>query len=264
MIPYYQILTFHLGPIPIQAWGTMVALGILVGLWVVLHRAKRLALDTRIIMDAATWSLVGAFVGARIVTVLFYDFSFYVAHPWDVFAIWNGGFSSVGGFLGAAIVGVWFLRRRGVDVWRYADTMIFGLPIGLGIGRIGCFLIHDHPGTASDLFLAVQYPDGESRLDHGLLLSINGFIMAIVFALLAQKKRPTGTYVAVFMIWYGIVRFWLDFYRITDATYFGLTPAQYVSAVMVMAGIVFAVRMGQHARSGRALPGKRQTGPWCG
>lgn len=244
---------WHLGPIPLQVWGTMVALGILVAFHVIVKRSKRLGLDHKLIADAATWILIGALVGARLVTVLFYDFQTYVAQPLEVFAIWHGGFSSVGGFIGATIVGMWFFRHKRVDVWKYADAIIFGVPIGLAIGRIGCFLIHDHPGTASDFILAVRYPDGETRLDHGLLLSINNFLMALVFALLARKKRPVGTYLAVFGLWYGVVRFILDFYRIGDATYFGLTPAQYVSVLMAVAGAWGIWRLLRNRRAKRGL-----------
>jgi phosphatidylglycerol---prolipoprotein diacylglyceryl transferase len=237
MIPYIGFTTFNVGPVPIQVWGTMVAIGILVGLFVVVRRSNKLNLDTKIIMDAATWALVASIIGARLVTVLFYDFGYYFTNPLQVFAVWNGGLSSVGGFIGAVLVGFWYLKRKNVDVWKYADTMVFGLPIGLGIGRIGCFLIHDHPGTASDFILAVQYPNGETKLDHGLLLAINGFLMAIIFAFMSRKKLPVGSYLAVISLWYGVVRFILDFYRVGDATYFGLTPAQYVSLALAIGGV---------------------------
>ncbi len=236
MLPYVGITTFNIGPIPIQVWGTMVAVGILVGLFVVVKRSKKFDLDVKIVVDAATWALVASIVGARLVTVLFYDLGYYLNDPLQVFAIWNGGLSSVGGFIGAALVGVWYLKRKRVNVWKYADTMIFGLPIGLGIGRIGCFLIHDHPGTVSDFALAVQYPDGVSRLDHGLLLAINGFLMAILFAAMSRKKLPVGSYLAVISLWYGVVRFVLDFHRVGDETYLGLTPAQYVSLALAIGG----------------------------
>ena len=109
----------------------MVSLGILTALFVITRRAKRLKLDVKIISDAALWILVGALIGARLVTVLFYDPSIYFENPLEIFAIWHGGLSSVGGFIGAVVVGLWYFRRKQVDVWKYADATIFGLPIGL-------------------------------------------------------------------------------------------------------------------------------------
>ena len=238
MIPYFELTAIYLGPIPLYTWGFFVALGILVGLFVAGRRATALGLSKTLVYDLGTYVIVGALVGARLMHSFVYAWSDTIQDPFELFRVWHGGFSVTGGFLGALLVGVWYLRRQGVDVWRYADATLFGLPIGLGIGRIGCFLIHDHPGTATDFALAVQYPDGTSRHDHGLYLAINGFVLAFVFWLMSRRSWPTGTYLAVFGIWYGVVRFWLDFYRAADTTYWGLTPAQYVSAGFVVAGLV--------------------------
>ena len=117
------------------------------------------------------------------------------------------------------------------------------MPVGLWIGRIGCFLIHDHPGTATDFALGVEYPDGVVRHDHGLYLSINGLLMAIVFFILARKERPTGFYIGLFSIWYGVVRFTLDYWRIGDVRYAGLTPAQYFSIALAVFGMWLLYRI---------------------
>lgn len=240
MIPYIELTIIPIGPIAIQVWGLMVALGILAGAWAAGKMAESRGQDPKIIWDLVTWVIGGAFLGARIVHAI-YEPSFYLSNPLQFFAVWHGGWSVMGGFLGAALVGVWYLRRRQVDVWAYSDTAIFGLPLGLFIGRIGCFLIHDHPGTLTDFALGVKYPDGV-RHDHGLYLSLNGLILFLAFLMLARKNAKTGTYIVVFLVWYGIVRFFLDFFRATDGAivdsrYLGLTPAQYLSLVMAAGGI---------------------------
>ncbi|MFA4845110.1 MAG: prolipoprotein diacylglyceryl transferase [Patescibacteria group bacterium] len=240
MIPYFQFTTFHLGPIPIQVWGLMVALGILAATWVATKMAKRRGQNSELIWDLSVWVIVAAFVGARILHVV-YEPGGYLADPLEFFRIWNGGLSIMGGFLGAVIAGVWYLRRRQVDIFAYADTAVFGLPLGIFIGRIGCFLTHLHPGTFTDFVLGVQYPDGV-RHDLGLYDSINGLILFLLFLLLAHRKAKTGTFVVVFLLWYGVARFFLDFLRATngpivDTRYFNLTPAQYLAIVMVVGGV---------------------------
>jgi phosphatidylglycerol:prolipoprotein diacylglycerol transferase len=240
MIPYIELTSFRLGPLTIQVWGLFVALGIVVGAWVSSKMATYRGQDPKLILDLATWVIIAAMFGARVVYYV-YEPGSLLADPLEFFRVWHGGMSVMGGFLGAVIAGVIFLRKRHVDVWAYADTAIFGLPVGLFIGRIGCFLIHDHPGTLSDFALAVQYPEG-ARHDHGLYLSLNGLILAVVFLIMFKKKVQTGAYIVVFLIWYGLVRFYLDFYRATDGDivdtrYLGLTPAQYFSLAMVGAGI---------------------------
>ncbi len=240
MIAYFQFTTISLGPITIQVWGLMVALGILAGTKAAAAMAKRRGLDEKIIWDLSVWVIVAAFIGARILHAV-YEPGLYLADPVEFVRIWHGGWSVMGGFLGAIVAGVWFLRRKKVDVHAYADSAVFGLPLGLFIGRIGCFLIHDHPGTLTDFIGGVQYPGG-TRHDHGLYLSINGLLLFLTFLLLARKGARTGTYIIVFLIWYGTVRFFLDFLRATDGAiidsrYFNLTPAQYLSLVMVAGGV---------------------------
>lgn len=147
----------------------------------------------------------------------------------------------MGGLFGAALFGVIYLRRKKVDVFAHVDTAMFGLPLGIGIGRIGCFLIHDHPGTLTHFLLGVNYPDG-IRHDHGLYLSINGFILFLLFLWLARKNARTGTYLIIYLLWDGTTRFFLDFLRATDgpivdARYLSLTPAQYFCVGMVGLGL---------------------------
>jgi phosphatidylglycerol:prolipoprotein diacylglycerol transferase len=148
----------------------------------------------------------------------------------------------MGGFLGAAAAGIIYLEKHRVNIFEYADVSVFGLPLGEAIGRLGCFLIHDHPGTPTDFFLGVRYPDGVVRHDHGLYLSLNGLVLFLVFLWLLKRKVHPGTFVIIFLVWNGIARFILDFWRadqgaIIDARYWGMTPAQYASVVMVGVGI---------------------------
>ncbi len=240
MIPYFELTHISLGPINLQAWGLFVSAGILLGAATAARMARKRGQDAQMVWDTATWAIIGAFVFARLTHVLAYEPEFFLAHPLDILKVWQGGFSVAGGFVGAALFGLFFLRKKGVDPLAYADTMIFGLPVGLFIGRIGCFLIHDHPGTATDFFLGVQYPDGVVRHDHGLYLSLNGLLLFLVFLLFPKKSPPF--YLILFLIWYGLVRFFLDFLRATDGVivdtrYWFLTPAQYVSLVMVASGV---------------------------
>lgn len=242
MIPFFYFPSILLGGITIYTWGTLVALGILLGTFASAKLAKHRKQDEKLIWDGVTWIILGAFLFARIVHVAFYEFAYYAENPLQILAVWDGGWSSVGGFLGAALVGIWYLRKKQADVWAYADTMVFGLPLGLFIGRIGCFLIHDHPGTATDFALGVQYPDGIARHDHGLYLSLNGLLLFLVFLVLLKRQAKTGAFIVTFLIWYGIVRFFLDFLRATDGgivdeRWIGLTPAQYFALLMVILGI---------------------------
>ncbi len=243
MIPYVEWTQFHIGPLTLYVWGLFVALGFIIGGFVSARFAKSQGLKEKIIYDLLIWVILAGIIGGRLGYIFFYDASEVLENPAAIFAIWNGGMSVFGGLIGALITAILYLKKKKVDVFRYAEASLFGLPIGLWIGRIGCFLIHDHPGTATDFALGVEYPDGVIRHDHGLYLSLNGLAMAIVFFWLARKKRPLGIYISVFMIWYGIVRFILDFYRINEVKYAGLTPGQYLAACLFVAGLWVAFKM---------------------
>ncbi len=245
MIPFFQINAFQLGPVTIQVWGLLVALGLLLGLLFGARQVKKQFLSMEVFLDLGLYAMLGAFVGARLVHVAFYEPVYYAANPVDIFKVWQGGLSSLGGFMGglaAAGLFAWYRRFTRAEFARYADIGSLSLALGWGVGRLGCFLIHDHPGTFSHFALATRYPDG-ARHDLGLYESIVGFILFFVFWLLFKKLSQKGSgLVAVLLAGsYAVVRFGLDFLRATDlpmsdARYLYLTPAQW-GMLALLAGL---------------------------
>ncbi len=262
MIPYFRITSFPLGPVHIQVWGLMVATGMIAAIALGCRESKKRGLDPDAFFDFASWIMAFALIGARLFHAFAYAPAIYLANPIRLLYVWEGGMSSVGGFLGA-VFGAWlFIRRRKVSFKAYSDVACYALPLGYGIGRIGCFLIHDHPGTLSHSLLAVNYPNG-SRLDHGLLLSIVGFTMFGAFWLINRQKgkgiSAEKGFLPLFMISYGVIRFILDFYRATDVPgsdirYAGLTPAQYATAAMAIAGVVLLMKYRRSAKATMPVP----------
>ncbi len=236
MIPYIESHTFTIGFLTFQTWGTLVALGFALGTYVAWRRAKTKGLDQNHILDLAFWIFIGAFAGARLFHVLFYDPAHYLQYPLDAINPFQPGFAIFGGFIGAVLVSVMYVRRKSLNWMAYADTLVWGLPWGCGVGRIGCFLIHDHPGTLSNSLLAIKYPDGQTRHDLGLYLSLIGFATGLLFIWFNRKQRRPGFWVGSYMIIEALTRFTLDFLRIVDVRYFGLTPTQYLAVPMLIAG----------------------------
>ncbi len=243
MIPYFQATTLPLGPLHIQVWGLFVSLGILAAVAVGYYRAGRLGLDRQAYLDMSVWMIMAALIGARLVHAAAYDPAPFLKDPWELLRLWHGGMSVYGGFFGAAAAAFIFMRVRKLPFPAYADAFAFALPLGLAIGRLGCFFIHDHPGVLSDSFLAVDFPGG-ARLDHGLLLALVDLGIFILFAALewSRRARTRRPFLAVFMLVYGSARFGLDFLRAwdlpgADARYLGLTPAQYFSLALAALGL---------------------------
>lgn len=252
MIPYFEWKTIPLGPVSIQVWGFCAAVGVVLGVLFAVRQAKRRGLDAEAFESMAFWIVISAFIGARLFHVLFYEPAYYLAHPVEILSIWKGGLSSFGGFAGAAAAFFLCLRKSKLPLLKTADALSIALPLGLGCGRVGCFLIHDHPGTlayGAGKWLAVNYPDGP-RYDLGMLLGLFDFLLFGAFLLLLKKPRKDGYYFALFMTVYGPVRFLLDFLRILDVRYFGLTPAQYGSIAIFGAGVwlMSRIRRSQEVR----------------
>ncbi|NQU83174.1 MAG: prolipoprotein diacylglyceryl transferase [Parcubacteria group bacterium] len=248
MIPYFQYNSIILGPLTLQIWGIFVSLGLVAGILLSYKLAKKYCLSQAVILDLAIWALVGGLIIARIFHVVFYEPVYYLQYPIDVLKFWQGGASSLGGFLGAAGA-IWlFAKKRKFKLKEflpYLDIAAISLWLGWGIGRLGCFLIHDHKGVLSDFFLAVNFPNG-ARHDLGLHDSLLAFALFASYYLLFAKliKWHWGLVTIFSFIDYAIVRFFLDFLRADssiiggDIRYWYLTPAQW-GMVGVIVGLIF-------------------------
>ncbi|MEK7545504.1 MAG: prolipoprotein diacylglyceryl transferase family protein [Patescibacteria group bacterium] len=244
MIPYLEWKTFALGPLTLQVWGLFAAVGVVAGTLFALREARRKGLDVAKTESLAFWTVFLAFVGARVFHAAFYEPAWYVAHPLDIVRIWKGGFSSFGGFFGAFGAFLWKGRALGLPFLKTADVLTPAATLGLGCGRIGCFLIHDHPGTlahGAGNWLAVNYPDAP-RYDLGLLLGVLDFALFGAYLALRRTTRPDGFYLAWLLMAYAPARFGLDFLRTVDIRYAGLTPGQYGSMLLFGVGLFVILR----------------------
>ena len=234
----------------IQPFGVLVATGVLLGAWVAGRFAERNDLDVAATGDLVTWAVVTGFITGYLLNGYFYEretFFRVLTHPSEFFTTWLG-LSSYGGFFGG-ILGCFLWRwRTKRPLLPYANAVCFGLPVGWLFGRLGCFVVHDHPGKVTDFPLAVaEYHFGDPpflpRHDLGLYEVFYSIaIVALFFFLEKRRRRVVGFYCALLPLVYAPVRFFLDFLRATpveggDVRYAGLTPAQWSSIAMVLIGL---------------------------
>jgi phosphatidylglycerol:prolipoprotein diacylglycerol transferase len=239
MLPNLYWPAIPLGPLTIQVWGLMVALGIVASLSVAKRFAERRGLNADRVIDMAFWIILSAFIVSRI---------WFVVTEWELFSttivdivkVWEGGLSMSGGLVGAVIAFILYCRKHKLSYWDYAEVLVYGLPFGEAIGRLGCFFIFDHPGTVTNFILGeLYYGDGLVHHNHGLYLVLNGVILFLIFLYLRVKLTSRYIiFIPVYLLWNGLVRFILDFNRILDSRFFGLTAAQWLGLVMGIAGIV--------------------------
>lgn len=251
-LPYFQFIEFSIGFFTVKVWGLFVALGILVSYLLV---KKLLKHERPVIADAVlalvVKTVIAGFIGARLGHVLFYNPAFYFENPAEIIAVWHGGLSSFGGFAGAAGALYFFYRAYGAGIFaRAADVMAVAFPWGWAIGRLGCFMIHDHPGApCPGCLLALRYPDGSVRPDLGLYDALLAFALGLLMLFLYKKKcfAHSGVLPVILMAAYAVPRFFFDFLRATDVIgadvrYAGLTPAQYASIGIFVIAYLFLRR----------------------
>lgn len=243
-LPFFQWNTIALGPLTIQVWGLFVATGMVIAAWILQRRARRFGFDSALLLDFFLWVVVGGFIGARFGHVFFYEPAYFLANPLEVVAIWHGGMSSFGGFIGSLIAGWVFVKRKKISPYelvRYADELIFVAVVGWMIGRVGCTMIHDHWGIPCNCPLAIKTENGP-RLDMALLEIVALIPLAIYLFVQRKTKEFGGRLFPIVAVYYGTVRFFLDFLRATDISgadtrYLRLTPAQYFAILFVLWGI---------------------------
>jgi phosphatidylglycerol:prolipoprotein diacylglycerol transferase len=226
VIPYPNIDPdlISIGPIHIRWYGIMYVVGFFAAYFLVQkqERSRQLGLVGTVAQDLIFYIAIGLIVGARLGYVLFYqydDYMFYLKHPLEILATWHGGMSFHGGLIGATLAGWLFSRRRKLPLAAIADSVAVTAPIGLGFGRIGNFINGELFGRPTDVPWAMVFPQGgplprhPSQLYEALL---EGLLLFILLWRLRQRPFRDGMMVVFFVLFYGIFRFFLEFFREPD------------------------------------------------
>ncbi len=186
----------------------------------------------------------------RLGYVLFYNFSYYLDHPLEISATWNGGMSFHGACLALIIAGWVFCRKNNMDFWKTADIYTATCPIGLGLGRIGNFINGELYGRVTDLPWGMVFPGGGPLPRHPSQLYqsfLEGFVLFVILWSIHRKpwqnKRywPHGSIIRMFLIGYGCLRIIVEYFREPDQQIgylFDLfTMGQLLSGFMVGCGL---------------------------
>ncbi len=251
-IPYTTFPGIDLGPLTLQTFGLLVAIGVVVGITVAARLGEEVGRPADDTINLGVKLVVAGVVGARLTWVLTHLDQ--IDSPIDVIAVWEGGLQFSGGFIAAVLIGLpTFLRWDRLVRWRMLDRVMLGLALGLAIGRIGCYAVGEHLGGLTSFPLGTRYDGGETREGNGgsdRLLEVGDVIhntslyeMLHVFVLagfmwwLIRRRSAPGTAFGVFLIWYGVGRFSTDFLRIYDDTVAGLTGAQLMCLALIPTGL---------------------------
>ncbi len=203
-------------------YGVMYLLSFLVALWIVprLQRYRDLDLHHEKIAELLTFVVIGVIVGGRLGYVLFYEPGYFFIHPLRILAVWNGGMSSHGGFLGVGIAVVLYCHRNAVDIRKILDIAVIPAAIGLALGRMGNFINLELYGTVTTLPWGITIPGIEGLRHPTQIYAVlkDLLIAGSCFWHLTRVHpiRPGRTF-AFFLMLYGVLRFFVEFFRVQSA-----------------------------------------------
>ena len=249
--------------------------GLMAGWWVIRHALRSRALWATPPMREEqlerllTWVIAGVILGGRLGYVLFYQAAFYLANPWQILRVWEGGMSFHGGFLGVTVAGLVFCYREKISALTTGDLFAMVAPIGLFLGRLANFINAELWGRPTNLPWGVAFPGDAAQLCDGVVgvcarhpsqlyeAVLEGLILGAILLWGAWRggwlARP-GRIMGLFIAGYGLVRFAVEFVRQPDAQFitpgnplglawqvhgWGLTQGQALSLPMIAVGLWF-------------------------
>jgi phosphatidylglycerol---prolipoprotein diacylglyceryl transferase len=259
MIPYPNIDPdiIRIGPIAVRWYGMMYLIGFVSSYLLVKYQIKKRGQRSggkgrdyppAFLDSLYTYIVLGLMIGARLGYVVFYNLSFYIQHPLDVFAVWQGGLSFHGGLIGSVLAGIWCCRKFEKDPWQVSDLVMATAPIGLGLGRLGNFINGELYGRVADVPWAMVFPNGGPLPRHPSQLYeflLEGVVLFSLLWTLKDKGFRPGVLTSFFIMIYGLFRIFVEFFREPDqqlgfiAGPFTMGQILSFSMVIIGAGIFF-------------------------
>ncbi|MEN2985855.1 MAG: prolipoprotein diacylglyceryl transferase [Thermodesulfovibrionaceae bacterium] len=252
MIPYPNINPeiVKIGPLSIRWYGLMYLFGFLCSYLIVKREIKRrgLKIERDFLENLYFYLILGLLIGARLGYVIFYNLTYYLQHPFEIFAIWHGGMSFHGGLIGVTLAAWLFTRIKKFNFFILTDMLVVSAPIGIGLGRIGNFINGELYGRVTDVPWAMIFPEGGPFPRHPTQLyeaALEGVLLFAILWFLKDKFSRSGIVSSLFLIFYGAFRFFVEFFREPDPQIgyiFGIfTMGQILCSIMIMGGLVLLI-----------------------
>ena len=261
---YISPVAFRIGPVEVHYYGLMYLIAFAICYSLILNRIKKenTGFSKAVIDNYFPWLILAVLIGGRLGYALFYDFPYYLRHPFEVilpFDINNGlqyiglyGMSYHGALIGVIIATVIFCCKHKLFFWSFADLFAPVVPLGYTFGRLGNFINGELYGRVTRVPWGMYFPlDSTHQLRHPSQLYealFEGLFLFIILWSLRKRMRIPGALFSLYIIGYGLVRFFLEFFRQPDSQLgFVIGPfsmGQILCFVMIISGIlIFAARV---------------------
>lgn len=245
--PQFNPIAFSIGPLAVHWYGLMYLCGFLAFVFLAKRRVPLFpGIAVEDVDNLLTWAVLGVILGGRLGYVLFYKPEYYFHNPSEIPAIWEGGMSFHGGFLGVLLTCFLYAKHKG---WKFFDLMDFvapAVPPGLAFGRLGNFINGELWGRPTDGWWGVVFPQAGDRLPRHpsqlYEMALEGFVLFGLLWWFASKPRQRGAVAALFMFGYGAARFTVEFAREPDRFLgklaLGLSMGQWLCVPMLVLGVL--------------------------
>ncbi len=262
--PTIDPVLVNIGPLPIRWYALAYIAGLMLG-WAYARSLtkQKVSWEARPapapadIDDLLVYAALGVILGGRLGYVLFYNAAYYLAHPAEAFALWNGGMSFHGGLVGTILAIYILAKRRKISMLSLLDVCAAAVPIGIFLGRIANFIKPELWGRPTDVPWAMVFPGAGPLPRHPSQLyeaGLEGFVLFFVLRLaihLGGLRRP-GLISGLFSLGYGIARIGCEFFREPDPQLGfligGATMGMLLSLPLIAAGIILIGRSGRPRR----------------
>ena len=197
--------------------------------------------------DYVTYLVIGIIIGGRLGYIIFYNFNYYINNLFEIFKVWEGGMSFHGGLIGIIVASILFSKKNNQDSFLYMDLVSLVAPIGIFFGRLANFINSELYGTPTDIPWAVTFIQVDnlsrhpSQLYEAILEGVILFLILMYFKNKDYLKKP-GLISGLFLIFYSIFRFFIEFVRVPDEQLgyliFELSMGQIISLIFFVIGII--------------------------
>ncbi|MES1951885.1 prolipoprotein diacylglyceryl transferase [Salinisphaera sp. S4-8] len=237
-----------IGPLAVHWYGLMYLLSFLIGwgLGILRTRQPHVRWQREEVGDLLFYVVLGVVIGGRVGYMLFYQPGLLLENPLQLFYIWQGGMSFHGGMLGVFAAAGWFARATQRTFFDITDFVAPIVPVGLFFGRIANFINGELIGRVTDVPWAMIYPRVDMAPRHPSELyeaALEGLLLFAVLWWFASKPRPRMAVSGLFLVGYGSLRFFAEFFRLPDAflgfvAFDWMTMGQLLSTPMILGGIL--------------------------
>jgi phosphatidylglycerol:prolipoprotein diacylglycerol transferase len=240
-------VALSIGPLAIHWYGLLYLVAFLLAWYLIprLGKYRNLTLSKEQVSSLMSYAILGTLIGGRLGYVLFYGAEYFGEHPLEILAVWKGGMSSHGGFIGVMLALFLFARNEKIDLWKLGDIVVIPVALGLALGRLGNFINQELYGPATTLPWGIAIPGVEGLRHPTPLYAMlkDLFIAGICFLHLRVisyklEAKSFGTTAALFLILYGILRFLIEYLRMETAPGLTMGPLHFTRGQILTIPII--------------------------